>query len=170
MSFPNLKLILTLCSLVSVFFRVTVNAQKDCLNNPREEACAKYEYPDESVKTDLNGLCSQMKFMPGCTLSSECKEPSCSPWTVLTDICRWDMGKMKDCANYNKLCANGTRVEACKEEGFLKGDLTTIAVNSAVKSICYEMPEMAGCEKCEFAEGKTYADCDLLRVYAQLCR
>eukprot|EP00775_Hariotina_reticulata_P012918 gene12918-13045_t len=80
------------------------------------------------------------------------------------------MGRMLGCRNINSMCIAGSRVPSCSRLPGLQELPATETVNKQVRSICEEMT-MDGCEQCmpSWQAGRTWADCDLLRVYSQLC-
>ena len=104
-------------------------------------------------------LCKQMPGMTGCSLLNECKgssEAFCRPQVIYATICQ-DMPTMRTC-NAFKSC----NIEKC--------DLlpSTEQTTKQIYSICNEMT-MDGCEKCQLKSTSTYAECDLLSVYSDLC-
>lgn len=75
-----------------------------CLKNPFDVKCSNYVPPSELVTSNTTFLCSQMKFMPGCTVNTVCENyPEvksnnfCQPFSIYSDICEYDMPKMKGC-------------------------------------------------------------------------
>ncbi|KAF9545902.1 hypothetical protein EC957_010407 [Mortierella hygrophila] len=153
----------------------------DCLVTPSDPSCVSFVLPPATVTADIEGLCTQMPYMPGCSLYSSCKAASktdqwCTPFSVLADICSVDMPMMKDCKNYVALCgsaANQTtasRPSICKSAPMIEAFPTTKNASALVIDICTEM-DMAGCERCpKPAPGAYAADCDTLGTYAILCK
>ncbi|KAF9425193.1 hypothetical protein BGZ94_007763 [Podila epigama] len=84
---------------------VVAQTTANCLATPSDASCASFVLPDETVKADIEGLCTQMPFMPGCSIYKSCQAASktdqwCTPFSVLADICAVDMPNMRDCKNY----------------------------------------------------------------------
>ncbi|KAG0232568.1 hypothetical protein BGW42_008082 [Actinomortierella wolfii] len=157
-------------------------AQVDCLTNSSDPSCKSYTMPPEMVKQDLDGLCQQMPYMPGCSLYKACQDAGktdawCQPFSLLADICNKDMPKMRDCARYVSLCgqpANATTNRAvpdqCTSQPMISSFPTTKEASNLVIDICTEM-DMAGCERCpKPAPGAYAADCDTIGTYAILCK
>ncbi|KAF9979092.1 hypothetical protein BGZ73_006329 [Actinomortierella ambigua] len=156
--------------------------QVDCLANSSDPSCKSYTMPADMVKTDLDSLCKQMPYMPGCSLYKSCQESAktdewCQPFSLLADICAVDMPKMTACANYVSMCgqaANATtpRVvpDECKKQPMIDSLPTTKEASNLVISICTEM-DMAGCERCPKPAPNAYAaNCDTIGTYAILCK
>ncbi|KAG0202030.1 hypothetical protein BGX28_005313 [Mortierella sp. GBA30] len=153
----------------------------DCLTTPSDPSCLSFELPPATVKADLDGLCTQMPYMPGCSLYKSCEAASktdqwCTPFSLLADVCAVDMPMMRDCKNYVALCgtaANQTttsRPAICKKAPMISSFPTTKNASALVLDICGEMT-MAGCERCpKPAPGAYAADCDTLGTYAILCK
>ncbi|KAI8360552.1 Ctr copper transporter family-domain-containing protein [Mortierella sp. GBAus27b] len=158
-----------------------VHAQVDCLVTPSDPSCVSFELPEATVKADLDNLCKQMPYMPGCSLYKSCQAASktdqwCTPFSVLADICQVDMPSMRDCKNYVALCGastNGTsasRPAVCSKAPMISSFPTTKNASALVIDICTEM-DMAGCERCPKPPPGAYAaDCDTLGTYAILCK
>ncbi|KAF9277998.1 hypothetical protein BGZ74_003208 [Mortierella antarctica] len=155
----------------------TASAQAvDCLVTPSDPSCASYVLPDATIKADLDGLCTQMAFMPGCSLYKSCQASSktdqwCTPFSLLADVCAVDMPKMRDCKNYVALCGgNSTKPEICTKAPMIDSFPTTKNASALVIDICTEM-DMAGCERCPKPKPGAYAaECDTLGTYAILCK
>ncbi|KAF9177812.1 hypothetical protein BGZ51_003185 [Haplosporangium sp. Z 767] len=153
----------------------------DCLTTPSDASCANFELPAATIKADLDGLCTQMPYMPGCSLYKSCEAASktdqwCTPFSVLADICSLDMPNMRDCKNYVALCGTATnktsaaRPAICSKAPMITAFPTTKNASALVIDICTEM-DMAGCERCpKPAPGAYAADCDTLGTYAILCK
>ncbi|KAI1321359.1 hypothetical protein EDD11_006697 [Mortierella claussenii] len=153
----------------------------NCLVTPSDPSCATFELPAATVQADLEGLCTQMPFMPGCSIFKSCQSASktdqwCTPFSVLADICSVDMPMMRDCKNYVALCgtaANQTsaaRPAICQKAPMITAFPTTKNASALVIDICTEM-DMAGCERCPKPKPDAYAaDCDTLGTYAILCK
>ncbi|KAJ3088956.1 hypothetical protein HK102_007543 [Quaeritorhiza haematococci] len=159
----------------------TAAQQQTCLQSPQSASCADFTYPPANITADLTDLCTQMPFMPGCSLKNLCEDAAakglssvagsngCQPFALLGGVCKKDMPRMRGCAGYSALCnANGSVVGQCTQFPPLPEFPTTDLVRNQVLSICTEMT-MDGCEKCRFATPTSYPDCDLLSVYSQLC-
>ncbi|KAF9581903.1 hypothetical protein BGW38_000916 [Lunasporangiospora selenospora] len=156
----------------------------DCLVTPSDPSCANFELPAATVKADLDGLCKQMPFMPGCSLYKSCQTASktdqwCTPFSLLADVCAVDMPTMSDCKNYVNLCGaagaaqnqtTGSRPAICSKAPVIANFPTTKSASALVIDICTEM-DMAGCERCPKPKPGAYAaDCDTLTTYAILCK
>ncbi|KAF9918165.1 hypothetical protein FBU30_000328 [Linnemannia zychae] len=153
----------------------------DCLVTPSDPSCVSFELPPATITADLEGLCTQMPYMPGCSLYSSCKLASktdqwCRPFSVLADICSVDMPMMKDCKNYVSLCGaasnqtTASRPSICKSAPMIASFPTTKNASALVIDICTEM-DMAGCERCHKPSPGDYAaNCDTLGTYAILCK
>ncbi|KAF9915169.1 hypothetical protein BX616_006741 [Lobosporangium transversale] len=176
---PHLALLFLLGTL-SITHHVQAQSV-DCLITPSDPSCASFELPEATIKADLDGLCTQMPYMPGCSLYKSCQAASkadqwCTPFSVLADICALDMPNMRDCKNYVALCGaavNQTlaaRPAICKKAPMISAFPTTKNASALVIDICTEM-DMAGCERCPKPKPDTYAaDCDTLGTYAILCK
>lgn len=147
----------------------------DCLKDPTDKNCSTFVYKEDLIQADINRLCKQMDYMPGCSINSLCNsnkalanEPYCNSFSILADVCKTDMPGMGGCENYVSLCNNkNSLVPQCKINQPISNLPSTDLVNKQVKSICNEMA-MDGCEKCSFKT--SYGKCDLLAVYSQLCQ
>ncbi|GFR45647.1 hypothetical protein Agub_g7057, partial [Astrephomene gubernaculifera] len=122
-----------------------------CVTNSSLSECASYVYPAANVTADLNSLCTQMPYMPGCTIMFACQNGTatgdfCRPFTLLSSIC-YDMPGMSGCKSYRTLCANTSVVPQCKLYPAIPGLPTTKQAKTAVTSICANVsaPE---CVKC----------------------
>ncbi|KAF9082950.1 hypothetical protein BGX23_011915 [Mortierella sp. AD031] len=157
-------------------------AAVDCLVTPSDPSCVSFQLPAATVMADLEGLCTQMPYMPGCSLYDSCKAAAktdqwCTPFSVLADICSVDMPKMKDCKNYVALCGAAvnqtttvSRPSICKSAPMIASFPTTKSASALVIDICTEM-DMAGCERCPKPPPGAYAaNCDTLGTYAILCK
>ncbi|KAG0332449.1 hypothetical protein BG004_001267, partial [Podila humilis] len=151
-------------------------AAVDCLVTPSDPSCASYVLPEATTKADLEGLCSQMPYMPGCSLYKSCQAASktdewCTPFSLLADVCAIDMPMMRDCKNYVSLCnGNSTKPEICSKAPMIASFPTTKNASALVIDICTEM-DMAGCERCPKPKPGAYAaDCDTIGTYAILCK
>lgn len=115
---------------------------------------------------ELGVLCNQMPGMPGCSLLNQCLEDStalpsfyCSNSSLIADICTYDMPRMETCLNFT-----------CEDCIPLPNLPTSKFATRAIFSICSEM-NMDGCGNCQISSNSsTYAGCDLLGTYGQLCR
>ncbi|KAG0365423.1 Ctr copper transporter family-domain-containing protein [Gamsiella multidivaricata] len=163
--------------------RTQVQAQGvDCLTTPSDPSCVSFELPAATIQTDLDSLCTQMPYMPGCSLYKSCQAASktdqwCTPFSVLADICAVDMPNMGNCKNYVALCgtaanqtSSASRPAVCSKAPMISSFPTTKNASALVIDICTEM-DMAGCERCpKPAPGAYAADCDTLGTYAILCK
>ncbi|KAG2173881.1 hypothetical protein INT43_005301 [Umbelopsis isabellina] len=127
------------------------------------------------IATGLDSLCSQMPYMPGCTVRGICSnnsdvasQPWCNGVSLLADICVEDMPMMSGCANYNRLCSNVSVVAECKTRTMLPQLPTTKQAYQLVQDICASM-SMADCDACIAPLGGGYPQCDILATYAKLC-
>ncbi|KAF9157964.1 hypothetical protein DFQ26_008123 [Actinomortierella ambigua] len=158
------------------------SAQVDCLTNSSDPSCKSYTMPADMVKTDLDALCKQMPYMPGCSIYKSCQDMGktdewCQPLSLLADVCAKDMPSMRDCSHYVSMCgqpANATSPRAvpdeCKTQPMVDSLPTTKEASNLVIDICTEM-DMAGCERCpKPAPGAYAADCDTIGTYAILCK
>ncbi|KAG0042279.1 hypothetical protein BGZ89_006971, partial [Linnemannia elongata] len=64
-----------------VLLALTVGSQVqaqavDCLVTPSDPSCVSFVLPPATVTADLEALCTQMPYMPGCSLYSSCKAAS----------------------------------------------------------------------------------------------
>ncbi|KAI8814632.1 Ctr copper transporter family-domain-containing protein [Cladochytrium replicatum] len=148
-----------------------------CIARPWESGCSGFTYTPSDVDADVAQLCSAMSVMPGCTINDMCKNNTaiqsadyCKPFSVLGDLCKYDMPRMTGCRAYTSMCGpSNSTVTACTQVAPLANLPTTDIANQAVRSICSSM-SMDGCEKCTFKSATAYASgCDLLSVYSQLC-
>lgn len=64
--------------------------------------------------------CARVVCPCACAQAGLISGPFCVPFTYLATICA-DMPRMKGCASYNLLCANGTTVKMCKQYPALAG-------------------------------------------------
>ncbi|CAO3668150.1 unnamed protein product [Umbelopsis ramanniana] len=127
------------------------------------------------IQNDLNSLCSQMSFMPGCTVRGLCANNTqlasnawCNEFSILADVCQADMPMMSGCADYSQMCSNVSIVSECKTNTMLPGLPTTKDAAQYVQSICSSMV-MDGCDACVFPASGGFPQCDILSTYAQLC-
>ncbi|KAG0053597.1 hypothetical protein BGZ83_000807 [Gryganskiella cystojenkinii] len=177
MQLPPASKILWILGALSLQHLSVASAQAvDCIKNPSDPSCASFELPATTVQTDLEKLCTEMPFMPGCSLLKSCQSAHktdqwCNPFSVLADICAVDMPTMKGCYNYNSLCnGNSTKPAICSKAPMIPSFPTTKNASVLVIDICTEM-DMAGCERCpKPAPGAYAASCDTLGTYAILCK
>ncbi|KAJ3070386.1 hypothetical protein HK102_006680, partial [Quaeritorhiza haematococci] len=85
----------------------TPSPQLTCFQSPQPPSCADFTYPLSNITSDLNDLCTQMPFMPGCSLKVFCEEAErkglsevvnsegCRPMAVLGAVCAKDMPRMR---------------------------------------------------------------------------
>jgi len=177
LSSPKILLVLGALSLQAM---VSAQTAIDCLKTPSDPSCASFELPAATTQADLENLCSQMPYMPGCSLLNSCQSSHktdqwCTPFSVLADICALDMPNMGGCKNYVALCgaaSNSTAAKPaiCTQAPMIPSFPTTKNASALVIDICTEM-DMAGCERCpKPAPGAYAADCDTLGTYAILCK
>ncbi|KAJ3088016.1 hypothetical protein HK102_009772 [Quaeritorhiza haematococci] len=157
-----------------------ITSSVPCIANPQNASCANYVYPTANITADLTDLCTQMSFMPGCSVKTMCEQaslnksdvatkPYCQPFSVLANVCAKDMPRMRGCRNYSAMCAQNSTVAQCTQSPAIANIPTTNVARDQVRSICTSMPKMAGCEKCVFRDANSYPECDLLGVYSTLC-
>ncbi|EFJ44296.1 CTR type copper ion transporter [Volvox carteri f. nagariensis] len=118
---------------------------------PEPPYCGSYEYPSENITADVNSLCKDMPYMPGCTIQSACKAGKvtgtfCRPMTLLATICA-DMPGMSGCKSYMQLCRNTSVVRQCAQFPAIPGLPTTNVARKAVLDMCGSM-DMVQCENC----------------------
>lgn len=158
-----------LIKLISVLNLTFYSSQtvSDCINNPTDDKCVDFKIKDDAINQSLDSLCSQMPNMPGCTIRSLCKKDDssqqCNSFSILGDICSKDMPNMSDCQDYTNMCKEGTKVKQCTQNKPIKNLPKTQETMKLVESICSDM-NMSGCQKC-----KDDSNCDLLKVYSELC-
>ncbi|KAH8548009.1 Ctr copper transporter family-domain-containing protein [Umbelopsis sp. PMI_123] len=147
----------------------------DCISNPTDSSCSTYQMNSTLIQNGLNSLCSQMSYMPGCTVRNICANNTavasnswCNEFSILADICQMDMPNMSGCANYNQMCSNVSVVAECKTDTMLPGLPTTMVAAQYVQSICSSMA-MDGCNTCVFPATGGFPQCDILSTYAKLC-
>ncbi|ORY48624.1 Ctr-domain-containing protein [Rhizoclosmatium globosum] len=152
----------------------------DCVLEPWTPGCEAYELPSANVTSSVTRLCQSMDWMPGCSVAKMCEAtpnlPHCNPFSVLADICRYDMPGMKGCFEYKNMCnTQNSVVQQCKTYPPLPYLTTTKEAKQHVQSICHSMP-MDGCELCPTATAVStssttakIAQCDWFGVYADLC-
>ncbi|KAJ3113548.1 hypothetical protein HDU96_003285 [Phlyctochytrium bullatum] len=144
-----------------------------CYDDPTVDACEDFEIPADNATLAVTNLCRAMDWMPGCRVAEVCRNDRnlnatakfCRPVAVLSDICAFDMPRMRGCATYQKVCKPGTKVKQCSRDLPLPYIPTTSETLSLVRSICDEM-DHTGCEQCVAGSGKP---CDAFTVYANLC-
>ncbi|KAJ3071752.1 hypothetical protein HDU99_002352, partial [Rhizoclosmatium hyalinum] len=127
----------------------------DCVLEPWTPGCEAYELPSANVTSSVTRLCQSMDWMPGCSVAKMCEAtpnlPHCNPFSVLADICRYDMPGMKGCFEYKNMCnTQNSVVQQCKTYPPLPYLTTTKEAKQHVQSICHSMP-MDGCELCPTA-------------------
>jgi copper transporter 1 len=167
---------LSLLSIVLLSEYSKAGQNQTCITDPSNPACSSFVLPEDVIRKDIEGLCKAMPYMSGCSINDSCKTKSiaeykfCEPFSILADVCQRDMPRMKDCSNYVNLCSNSsTAVEQCKTAQAIPSLPTTNEASALVLSICKEMP-MEGCDLCKTRPGQTYPNCDILKVYAKLCK
>jgi solute carrier family 31 (copper transporter), member 1 len=151
------------------------SAQTTCPSNPSDSACASFNLLDKNATSLSNDLCAQMPFMSTCLLREECSSSAasfCNPFSSYANICQ-DMPNMKGCTVYKNQCGLAPQQALsaqCKSNLPLQSFPSTKTVTNQIYSICNEMT-MDGCEKCKISSpDSTYANCDIMQVYTQLCQ
>ncbi|KAF8061915.1 p80 [Scenedesmus sp. PABB004] len=170
------------------------NVSDPCITAPSAPSCADFKYPHAAAVADLATLCGAMHFMAACSVARACNASGagpdnptgpgaanvseenpdvCRPFNLVATVCRHDTGmsKMRGCANYNAMCANGSVVGMCRNLTGLDTLPTTRTLNDRVRSLCTDMPGHTGCDLClpSFRANATWGDCDLLAVYGTVC-
>lgn len=158
-----------------------------CIVDPTSANCEDFIYPTDAAQSDLEGLCAEsvMRFMTPCSVYRACKTANnkkdvtdkylhvCHPFTILTTVCRLDrMGGMPGCQGFMSMCnTTGSIVLQCLTNPGLPALPSTGATNVHVRAICEHM-NMQGCSSCSLPAGdtSTWARCDVLSVYGNLCR
>jgi copper transporter 1 len=138
----------------------------ECVTNSSRPECVDYLLPESEIIEIIDGLCEQMPNMPGCTINKLCKglqQPFCSKFSLLADICQFDMPNMKKCSKYKSLCSPDSVVKQCKTHASIPGLPTTRKSKEFVHDICTEM-DMKGCDQCKDK------NCESFAIYADLCR
>jgi len=160
---------------LSLLMGTVQSKEERCVEVPSLPDCAGYEYPEERATEDVGSLCSAMPFMPACTIQDICasspplhSDPYCAPFSILADGCASDMPGMSGCSSYVSLCSPpDSVVQQCEALPPIAGLPTTAEADQAIKELCGSHP-MPGCEKCDLSS-PGYMDCDLLRVYSEIC-
>ncbi len=152
---------LFLCALL--FLAVsTQQATLQCNSTSPAITCATFTYLNS--EDDINDLCKQMDFMPGCAIRKACTTSSstsgfCSPFSILGDICSTDMTKMRSCSQYASLCGVAgpgdmdipikpttlfkTNITQCSENPPIPRLPATKTASARISSICSEMNMVA---------------------------
>lgn len=164
-----------LCFLVFSYKPGQSQEDAHCLDTPQDTSCTNYLYPDGNSTHDMMMLCSMMPYMSGCSIQNACTnshdhhgELWCEPFSLLADVCAYDMPGMSGCANYKKLCfPTDSVIEQCDDFPPIPGLPTTSYINDAIKSMC-SGHFMTACSKCP-TSSPGYMNCDLLAVYSELC-
>jgi len=147
---------------------------QNCFTSSWLPECSTYTYPSSNITSDITDLCQAMFYMPGCTINNVCltgahqTDPYCEDFSVLADICEYDMPRMGGCGPYVGLCGlpNST-VGQCDAFPSIPGLPTTDQANTAIKSMCGQH-YMEGCNDCDTSQ-TGFMQCDLLAVYSKLC-
>eukprot|EP00158_Paraphelidium_tribonemae_P004374 Partr_v1_DN26720_c0_g2_i2_m9086 putative Ctr copper transporter family len=150
----------------------------NCVMNSTLAECSDYEYPVDSAWGDVSSLCSQMDFMPGCSVAAVCRAKSsgeagatghCHPMDLLADICHRDtMSGMKGCKKaYNSLCRPESAVEQCRKYSGIKDIPTTSQATTAIREICGSH-RMEDCDRCPNIQ-ESPRQCDTLGVLSKMC-
>ena len=135
----------------------------NCIETPENLQCRDFKLSNNEIEEKLSKLCSHMPGMPVCYLKSSCntKIPACAPFSLLSSVCKYDMPKMHDCKDYNRMCTESSVIKQCVEHP-IPSFPTSNTTKSLIDSICSEM-DMPGCSKCRDKP------CDLLKEYVHLC-
>lgn len=140
----------TLFALVLLSF-----AQPNCFSDPSDPSCASFEYPEDVAGENLDMLCMMMSNMVGCTLRRHCDSgaipsmsPRCTPFSLLTDICRNDPGMagMGGCSDYRNICGTNSTVEQCTTETGTTAVLSTADATASARQAC-TMHECSDCSQ-----------------------
>jgi len=163
------KLLFIIIILFSIFFRDFESANVTCVINPSNSSCINYKLPSEEVENDIDGICSNMENMYGCSINKICLEDNdktgiyCKRFSILKELCT-DMTMKIYCNDYEQMCRNGTVVNECNTK--VLPIPNSQSITNLIHSICSDM-YMPGCEKCS---GNGMAPCEVLIVYSQLCQ
>eukprot|EP00475_Leptophrys_vorax_P002871 TRINITY_DN1162_c0_g2_i1.p1 TRINITY_DN1162_c0_g2~~TRINITY_DN1162_c0_g2_i1.p1 ORF type:complete len:725 (+),score=128.48 TRINITY_DN1162_c0_g2_i1:60-2234(+) len=130
------------------------SVNKSCIDDPTQDQCVHFVYPNANSSADLQMLCKMMPGMIGCSIQSHCdvgqlKGKFCDSFSILADICSGDRGMfmMKGCKSFNAICGTGSKVLQCKSPGPIPNVLQTTSTVSSVQEMCSEMA-MDGCGDC----------------------
>lgn len=144
-----------------------------CVQDPTGNRCDEYEYPEDSIMTDILALCGDgpgsMSWMPGCSLWQDCRDRHahsnyCSPFTLLATLCD-DMRRMTGCRNYGTLCGEGSLVPQCRDHPAIPWAPKTMQTQREIIDECstHFMPQCGQCP----SEGAPCAH--TLRTMSELC-
>ncbi|TPX37408.1 hypothetical protein SmJEL517_g00462 [Synchytrium microbalum] len=129
---------------------------------------------DATANSSISDLCIQMPGMPGCALRTFCDtspsslaQPYCQPISLLGDICLNDMPRMASCQPYNESCSLNTTCQSLYPP--VPQLPTSLKLAQNIYSICSAMT-MDGCSTCQLTSASTYSDCNMLGVYAGMCK
>ncbi|KAI9331725.1 hypothetical protein BDR26DRAFT_661854 [Obelidium mucronatum] len=150
--------------------------EMNCTLEPWTPGCESYELPEAEATLAVGKLCGMMDWMPGCAVAKVCEAtPSlllCNPFSLLADICRFDMPGMKSCFEYKNMCnTKDSIIRQCREYPPLPYLPTTKEAKQLVQSICTEM-RMDGCELCPLSNTISIngiPQCDWFTIYSGLC-
>ncbi|TPX50463.1 hypothetical protein SeLEV6574_g00891 [Synchytrium endobioticum] len=129
-----------------------------------------------NATASLTELCTSMPGMPGCTLKNLCTAntsalapPYCHPISLVGAICLVDtaMTQMSACNAYTQSCTTNATCQALTPPPKYLPPSSTLARD--IYSICTQM-SMPGCSACRLTLTSSYADCDMLTTYSQLCK
>ena len=163
-------------------------ATADCITDPSDAVtCAHYTYP--YAANDMESLChaptGSMPYMTTCSVYDACTAKGvyaaashghgtvpaeCALWDLVRTTCVHDsMSGMRGCSNYTKMCAAGSKVEACGT-AMLTYLPTTHSVADDINKMCGSH-RMSGCDDCVFGGMMNFPTngCDMLVSYAGLC-
>jgi copper transporter 1 len=150
------------------------NGSSSCIDDPTPDTCANYTLDSKTITHSINDLCTQMPFMPGCSIRSICEtsvnatqtKSYCNEFSILGDICATDMPNMSSCKSYSSMCnTQGSKVKQCTENPPIKNLPGTFATRNLIKSICTEI-DIPDCIQCS---GSKASSCNVLDIYSRLC-
>ena len=161
----------------------TADTSHACFSDPTKAECADARpfYGPLAVNEDLKMLCTNMKYMSGCSVRAACQSKTekgdyCVEMSLLSNICSTTHGEnmagMGGCANYNKLCKTGTKVSGC--DSGIKGLIPTAKMVSDVAAACTTVgsADPKCTEKCKSSSPTTVrSECtDPLDTLSAVCR
>ena len=126
---------------------------------------------------DLDMLCGKMGYMQGCSVRNACKIDDlqgacCKDWSLLSNTCSTTHGEMMQnmggCANYVKLCREGSKVEGCYT-GIPKLITTNKLVEDTAAACTAAADTISECAKCKTKMAVPTECPDPLRALSKSC-
>lgn len=142
--------------------------------SPSNASCVNFTMPKPMVKQGIIANCKSMPHMVGCTVEHICTSPDSSPKITLSPHCAGfpilkalcaDMPGMLGCKNYTTMCSDVSVVKECHMQALPLPK--TMALSKTVETMCTTM-HMEPCDRCK--KQGMMLQCDLLRVYSDLCK